>query len=104
MNILNSKFVVSAAVLLITLSFSEPAAAFRCGSKLVKAGMSTDDVRGYCGAPNNESEEERPIRSGSRVLGSFVAQIWEYSRGGNSPAVLEFHDGVLKTITYPDKR
>ena len=76
----------------------------RCGSKLVKAGMSTDDVRGYCGAPNNESEEERPIRSGSRVLGSFVAQIWEYSRGGNSPAVLEFHDGVLKTITYPDKR
>ena len=76
----------------------------RCGSKLVKAGMSIDDVRGYCGAPSNAREEERPIRSGSRILGSFVAQIWEYSRGGNSPAVLEFHDGVLKTITYPNKR
>lgn len=76
----------------------------RCGSKLVTTGMSTEQVRGYCGAPTNESEEQRPIRSGSRVLGSFVAQIWTYARGGNSPAVLEFHDGELKSITYPDKR
>ena len=39
MNILNSKFVASVAVLLLSLSFSEPAAAFRCGSKLVQDGM-----------------------------------------------------------------
>ena len=51
MSILNSKFVASAAVLLLTLSFSEPAAAFRCGSKLVRDGMHEAQVIAVCGQP-----------------------------------------------------
>jgi hypothetical protein len=51
MNILNSKFVASVAVLLLSLSFSEPAAAFRCGSKLVQDGMHEAQVIGVCGQP-----------------------------------------------------
>jgi hypothetical protein len=51
MSILNPKFVASAAVLLLSLSFSEPAAAFRCGSKLVRDGMHEAQVIGVCGQP-----------------------------------------------------
>jgi hypothetical protein len=76
----------------------------RCGSKLVKAGMSTKEVRKYCGQPAEASSEERPVRSGNRVLGSYLAEIWQYRRGSSSATVLEFHDGVLKTISFPGKR
>lgn len=51
MNILNSKSVASAAVLLLSLSFSEPAAAFRCGTKLVLDGMHEAQVIAVCGQP-----------------------------------------------------
>ncbi len=51
MSILNPKIVASAAVLLFSLSFSEPAAAFRCGSKLVKDGMHEAQVIAVCGQP-----------------------------------------------------
>lgn len=51
MTLLNSKLVASAAVLLLGLSFSEPAAAFRCGSKLVKDGMHEAQVIAVCGQP-----------------------------------------------------
>jgi hypothetical protein len=51
MSIFNSKFVASAAVLLLSLSFSEPADAFRCGSKLVKDGMHEAQVVAACGMP-----------------------------------------------------
>jgi len=76
----------------------------RCGSKLVKPGMSIEEVRKYCGQPAEASSEERPVRSGNRVLGSDLAEIWQYRRGSRAAAVLEFHDGVLKTINFPDKR
>ena len=51
MSILNSKFVASAALLLLCLSFSEPAAAFRCGNKLVQDGMHEVQVIAVCGQP-----------------------------------------------------
>jgi hypothetical protein len=76
----------------------------RCGSKLVGPGMSLEEVRKYCGQPPEASSEERPIRSGNRVLGSYQADIWQYRLGTSSHAVLEFHDGVLKSISFPGKR
>lgn len=88
--------------------FAGPAPArnesLRCGSKLVNPGMSIEEVRKYCGQPAEASSEERPVRSGNRVLGSYQADIWQYRRGTNSHAVLEFHDGVLKSISFPGKR
>ena len=76
----------------------------RCGSKLVKPGMSIDEVRKYCGEPAEATSEERPVRSGNRVLGSYLAETWKYKRSATSTAELEFHDGVLKTISFPGKR
>lgn len=48
---INSKSVASAAVLLLSLCLAEPAAAFRCGSKLVKDGMHEAQVVAACGEP-----------------------------------------------------
>lgn len=51
MNILRQKAFLSTATLLVALLLAEPAAAFRCGSKLVKDGMHEAQVVAVCGQP-----------------------------------------------------
>jgi len=51
MNLLREKPYLSTAALLIALLLAEPAAAFRCGSKLVKDGMHEAQVVAVCGQP-----------------------------------------------------
>jgi hypothetical protein len=47
----NQKLVLTFSALLSALLFAEPAAAFRCGSKLVKDGMHEAQVVAVCGRP-----------------------------------------------------
>jgi hypothetical protein len=73
----------------------------RCKGKLVSTGMTIEEIRNYCGEPQSRRVEERPVRSGNRVTGTYQAEIWTYQRGsGQNPAVLEFHDGELKSLEY----
>jgi len=73
----------------------------RCGSKIITIGMSTDDVRKYCGAPTSERIEEVPVRSGNRVTGTTQMWYWTYNRGsGQKPATLQFDQATLVSITY----
>ena len=73
----------------------------RCGSKLVSTGMTTEEVRRYCGAPDSSQAEELPTRSGHRVVGTYVAELWTYRRGsGQAAATLRFEDNELKSINY----
>lgn len=73
----------------------------RCGSKIIARGMSMDAVRKQCGPPDTREVEERPVRSGNRVLGTYTAEIWIYKRGSQQfNAVLEFEDEELKRIDY----
>ena len=51
MNVRIDKFVSCTAILLALLLFAEPAAAFRCGSKLVKDGMHEQEIVAICGEP-----------------------------------------------------
>ena len=51
MNILQQKFIPAATVLVAGLLLSDTAAAFRCGSKLVKDGMHEAQVLAACGQP-----------------------------------------------------
>lgn len=72
----------------------------RCGSSLVSAGMTIAAVLEHCGEPDSRTTEERPVRSGARIVGSYEAEIWTYDRGtGQFPAVLEFANGKLESIT-----
>ena len=90
MTILNSKFVASAAILLLTLSFSEPAAAFRCGSKLVKDGMHEVQVIAVCGQPATMRNLGVAVRSYDYRYRQQTSPGWSgYSRPGYGYLVQE---------------
>jgi len=57
------KFIVIGSVFAATLLLSEPAAAFRCGSKLVKDGMHELEVVKICGQPTSVRHLGYAIRS-----------------------------------------
>lgn len=83
MTILHSKYIASAAVLLLTLSFSEPAAAFRCGSKLVKDGMHEVQVIAVCGQPATMRNLGVAVRSYDYRYNQQSSPGWSgYSRPG----------------------
>jgi hypothetical protein len=76
----------------------------RCGSKIVKIGMSMQEVLNYCGEPDQKEIEEQAVRSGNRVTGTTELHIWTYNRPtGQVPAVLEFDVDKLMTITTRKK-
>jgi len=76
----------------------------RCGNKIVRVGMTSDEVRGYCGAPTATKVEDHDVRAGPRVVGTTQLHIWIYKRGNSkAAAILEFDEGVLLSIEYDSK-
>lgn len=76
----------------------------RCKGKLVSVGMTMETVRKHCGEPDSKVVEERPVRSKTRVIGTYQAEIWTYQRGsGKFPAVLEFDGEKLISLTYLER-
>lgn len=96
------------ATLLIALVFiALPAAgqdSLRCGSKIVRTGMTMAEVKKYCGNPSSTSIEEQDVRAGPRVVGKTEIHTWRYRRSSTQrTAVLEFDQEELKSITYESK-
>jgi hypothetical protein len=97
------KVALTTALLLMTL----PAAAddtLRCGSKIVRIGMTMTEVKKYCGNPSSTSIEEQAVHAGPRVVGTTQIHTWRYNRStGQKTAALEFDLEKLKSITYESK-
>jgi hypothetical protein len=71
---------------------------FYCGSKIIDVGMTTEQVRSYCGIPTSESTEGREVRDNkSRVLGVTRIDRWKYA-SYNATRMLVFIDGKLQSI------
>jgi hypothetical protein len=71
----------------------------RCGSKIVKIGMSMEEVLKYCGEPSTKEIEEHDVRSGNRVTGTTQLHIWSYNRAASqAPTVLQFDVDKLISI------
>lgn len=71
----------------------------RCGSKIVKIGMSMEEVLKYCGEPSTKEIEEHDVRSGNRVTGTTQLHIWSYNRAAaQAPTVLQFDVDKLISI------
>ena len=90
-------------LILLLVLFSTPVDAagqtLRCGSKIVKTGMSMQEVLNYCGEPSSKEIEEHVVRSGNRITGTTELHIWTYNRpSGQPPAVLEFDVDKLMNI------
>jgi hypothetical protein len=71
----------------------------RCGSKIVRVGMTSAEVLKYCGKPSSKEVEEHDVLSAGRVVGTTQLHIWTYNRGTvGSPKVLEFDQDKLISI------
>jgi hypothetical protein len=77
----------------------------RCGSKIVKTGMTTADVLKYCGQPSRKEVEEHDVRSGNRATGTTQLNRWIYNRGSTGkPIVFEFDQDKPLYIKRLDKK
>ncbi len=76
----------------------------RCGSKIVRTGMTMEEVKQYCGDPSSTSIEEQDVRAGPRVVGKTEIHTWRYDRAsGQRTAVLVFDQQKLMSISYESK-
>jgi len=76
----------------------------RCGTKIVKIGMTTADVLKKCGQPSRKEVEEHLVRSGVQVTGVTPLNRWIYDRGSKGkPVVFEFDQDKLISIERLDK-
>lgn len=118
MNILPEKLLPAATIFIVALLFAEPAAAFRCGSKLVKDGMHEAQVVSVCGRPTTMRDLGVAVRgydyrirtqvggwTGSRNpgYGSYAAEVviteYVYNFGPRKlMRRLLFEGGVLVSI------
>ncbi len=73
----------------------------RCGSKIVRVGLTMEEVLKLCGEPQTREIETVPVRSGNRVTGTTESQVWIYQRSGGKPASLTFDQNKLVRIEYP---
>jgi hypothetical protein len=69
----------------------------RCGSKLVKVGMTEAEVTNYCGQPASKEIEDQDVRAGNRVVGTTQVQRWTYKHYG-ATRVLVFDQDKLISI------
>jgi len=71
----------------------------RCGSKIVRVGMTSAEVLKFCGQPSSKEVEEHDVRSGGRVVSKTQLNRWTYKRGSvGMPKVLEFDQDKLIAI------
>ncbi len=90
MNILRHKTVSIATILAAALLFAEPAAAFRCGSNLIKDGMHEAQVVAKCGQPTTVRDLGVALRGYDYVYGRYLGPGWTgYTRPGYSGFVQE---------------
>jgi hypothetical protein len=88
------KFIVIGSVIATTLLLSESAAAFRCGSKLVKDGMHELEVVKICGAPASVRHLGYAVRSVDVRAHQPTVPGWTISR---SPGYLYYPIEVMVT-------
>jgi len=96
---------LAVTIILSVFCISNAAAdSFRCGGKIVRSGMSMDEVRSACGQPSSSDVEEHDVRSGNRVVGKTQMHIWRYKRSSRQrTAVLVFDQGKVTSITMESK-
>lgn len=98
MNIRRQKIAATATLLIATLLLTTPAAAFRCGSKLVKDGMLESQVVAICGQPSSMRDLGVVLRGYDYRFTRRIGPGWtEYHRPGVGGYVQEV---VLTEYVY----
>lgn len=70
-------------------------ATFRCGSELVKPGMTQQEILSRCGEPDTRTVEHQDVRSGNRVVGKTQVSHWTYSSYGSTRVLVFDQDRLI---------
>ena len=90
---------ISISLLCLAATNASAEDTLRCGSKIVRVGMTSAEVLKYCGEPTSREVEEHDVRSGGRVIGKTKLNRWTYDRRSvGEPKVLEFDQDKLMSI------
>lgn len=85
---------VPVALLAVLLSVSNPAHAFRCGTRIVIDGMREHEVRAFCGEPTHTKHVGYAIRAylppGRRQAGILSSSKYRYAAYPQEVPVTEF--------------
>ena len=100
------RFSIPLAVVCLSLLASDPAHAFRCGSRLVKDGMHESEVKAICGEPVSERTIGYVIRSYFGRGGGYTGYAHEvlvtelvYNFGPRKfMRKLRFEGGILRSV------
>lgn len=68
---------------------------FRCGSELVKPGMTQKEVLSQCGEPDTRTVEDQDVRSGNQVTGKTQVSHWTYSSYGATRVLVFDQDRLV---------
>jgi hypothetical protein len=74
---------------------AHPDVAFRCGSELVRPGMTQQEVLSQCGEPDTRTVEEQDVRSGNQVTGKTQVSHWTYSSYGATRVLVFDQDRLV---------
>ena len=100
------KLIATAALLvgIVNLAHGET---IRCGSRLVDASVTVEELVRKCGEPASKRVEEQDVRvrspndlnSNTRKIGTTVTEYWTYDRGTQAaPLLVTIVDGKIRSI------
>ncbi len=96
---------ILAFLLALGIPGAASAAALTCGSKVIQAGDSADQVRTFCGKPASIEKEAKLFKNGGKLgercyHGSVNIEIWSYQRAfGRVKKVVTVVDGQVADVS-----
>jgi len=96
---------IATAALLLGIANPVHSETIRCGSWLVDASVTVEELVRKCGEPASKRAEEQDIRvrspndSSTRIVGTTVTEYWTYDRGTQAaPVLVTIIDGKIRSI------
>jgi hypothetical protein len=94
------RYTLTALLLVLSPTLALADGYFRCGSSLVSAEMSTEELIQKCGYPTSTESSTTDVRNayGAKV-GKSTLETWRYDRGSRAAAmIVKVVDGRIESI------
>jgi hypothetical protein len=98
---------MTAVALVVGIANLAHSETIRCGSWLVDASVTVEELVRKCGEPASKRFEEQDVRvrspndlnSNTRKIGTTVTEYWTYERGTQAaPVLVTIVDGKIRSI------
>jgi hypothetical protein len=98
---------ITGAALLVGIANLAHGETIRCGSRLVDASVTVEELVRKCGEPASKRVEEQDVwvrspndlSSYTRKIGTTITEYWTYDRGSQAaPVLVTIVDGKIRSI------